>query len=51
MVFVGTDINIGWDGTYQGKEEAIGTYVYVLSGKSLSTGKTYFLKGNVVLLR
>lgn len=51
MVFSATDFHAGWDGTYQGKDEAIGTYVYLLSGKSLSSGKTYFLKGNVVLLR
>lgn len=51
MIFSSKDFKAGWDGTFEGKEEAMGTYVYLLSGKSLTTGKNYFLKGNVVLLR
>ncbi|MEO6169012.1 MAG: PKD domain-containing protein [Chitinophagales bacterium] len=51
MVFESQDFTTGWDGTFQGKEEGVGTYVYFMSGKSLSSGKTYLIKGNVVLLR
>ncbi len=51
MVYVTKDIDKGWDGRYKGKDEKMGTYVYVLSGKSVTTGKAYFIKGNVVLLR
>lgn len=51
MIFVDNGIGEGWDGKYEGRDEGMGTYVYMLTGKSTSTGKTYFLKGNVVLLR
>jgi gliding motility-associated-like protein len=51
MIYQATDPEKGWDGTHGGRNENIGTYVYMLSGKSGTTGKTYYLKGNVVLLR
>jgi gliding motility-associated-like protein len=51
MVFVTHDLAKGWDGRHKGKDEKMGTYVYVLSGKSGTTDKAYFVKGNVVLLR
>jgi len=51
LIYQTNDISIGWDGTHDGSESEIGTYVYYLRGKSLTTGKPYFLKGNVVLLR
>jgi gliding motility-associated-like protein len=51
MIYQATDLEKGWDGTHGGRNENIGTYVYMLSGKSGTTGKTYYLKGNVVLLR
>ncbi len=51
MVYTSNEVAVGWDGTYEGEDEGVGTYVYFLSGKSTSTGKPYFVKGNVVLLR
>ena len=51
MVYQTKDVTQGWDGTHDGNDANMGTYVYLLSGESSSTGKTYFLKGNVVLLR
>ena len=51
LVYASNEVAVGWDGTYEGEDEGVGTYVYFLSGKSTSTGKPYFVKGNVVLLR
>jgi len=51
LVYTNNDAQNGWDGKYGGKDCEMGTYVYYLRGKSMSTGKEYFLKGNVVLLR
>lgn len=51
LVYSTTDITKGWDGKHDGKESEMGTYVYYLKGKSGTTAKEYFVKGNVVLLR
>jgi gliding motility-associated-like protein len=51
LVYTTNDITKGWDGKHNGKESEIGVYVYYLKGRSLTTGKQYFLKGNVTLLR
>lgn len=40
----------GWDGTFQGIKQPIGTYVWVIKGTDRS-GKTIEKKGNVLLLR
>ncbi len=44
------NINQGWDGTYKGKPQPVGVYVYVLKA-TLSTGKTVTLKGSITLVR
>ena len=50
MVYETTDINDkGWDGSYNGKPQPMGTYVYY--AELLCQGKTVFIKGNVTLLR
>ncbi|MEO5674157.1 MAG: PKD domain-containing protein [Chitinophagales bacterium] len=51
LVYTTNDISVGWNGKFNGKNSEIGTYVYYLKGKSSTTGKSYFLKGNVTLLR
>jgi gliding motility-associated-like protein len=45
------DIEPGWDGTFHGQNSEVGTYVYYLKGKFVNSGKPYFKKGNVELLR
>lgn len=40
----------GWDGTYLGRTQATGTYVWVVKGKDRN-GKTVEAKGTVVLIR
>jgi gliding motility-associated-like protein len=51
LVYTTSDLQQGWDGQHGGKKSEVGTYVYYLRGNSATTGKEYFLKGNVVLLR
>jgi gliding motility-associated-like protein len=49
-VFESSNINTGWDGTYNGKPQEAGTYVYYASGEY--TDKTAFSKkGNIALVR
>jgi gliding motility-associated-like protein len=45
-----TDANAGWDGTYNGKLQPMGTYVWYATAV-LGTGKTVTIKGNVTLVR
>ncbi|HYV94697.1 MAG TPA: gliding motility-associated C-terminal domain-containing protein [Chitinophagales bacterium] len=51
LVYTTNDATKGWDGRYNGRESELGVYVYYLKGKSMTTGKKYFLKGNVTLIR
>lgn len=46
----GSRASAGWDGTYQGAPAEIGTYFYVIEGKS-NTGKDFHHKGDVTLVR
>ncbi len=50
MVFETNQFNKGWDGTYKGKPQPIGNYVWWLRGKT-SSGRVIEMKGNVVLIR
>ncbi|MGI6291254.1 MAG: gliding motility-associated C-terminal domain-containing protein [Bacteroidales bacterium] len=49
-VFETYDINIGWDGTFRGKDCSPGVYVYYLEATCLGE-LFYFRKGNVTLIR
>jgi|GEM_PF-599576 gliding motility-associated-like protein len=40
----------GWDGTYKGKLQDVGTFVYYITAKDLN-GKNIFKKGNLTLIR
>jgi gliding motility-associated-like protein len=50
MVFTTTQQGDGWDGTYAGKAQASGTYVFVAQGTDY-TGKVVTKKGTIVLIR
>lgn len=50
VVFETTNPNEGWDGTYKGKDEQMGTYVYYLYYERV-TGETGTLQGNFLLIR
>ncbi|MCS6992025.1 MAG: gliding motility-associated C-terminal domain-containing protein [Chitinophagales bacterium] len=50
LLFVSNDVATGWDGTYKGKPEEIGTYVYHIRARFLD-GMTFERRGNVLLLR
>jgi len=49
-VFESKDYKNTWDGSYNGKPLADGTYYYVITYK-LINGKSVFIKGNVTILR
>jgi gliding motility-associated-like protein len=50
LVFSTADITQGWNGIYKGVAAGIGTYVYVILGKTL-TGQPVKLDGSFVLVR
>jgi gliding motility-associated-like protein len=49
-VYTTRDIGKGWDGTYNGQPAPMGTYVYLVTGKTLA-GKPVILKGTLILIR
>lgn len=49
-VFFSDDQNVGWDGTYSGREVQLGTYVYIVR-ITLANGTKETLKGHVTVLR
>ena len=49
-IFESNNIDIGWDGTYQGQQVEEGVYTYVVKGTGYN-GKPYFLSGTVTVLR
>ena len=51
VVFLTDDTNIGWDGQFNNREQPIGTYVYTITGKSLTSQKTKTYTGIVTLIR
>lgn len=50
LVFETTDINEGWDGTYNGMDQPMGTYIYIIDAKT-SDGKKFSKTSNVTLIR
>ena len=50
MVFQANDISTGWDGTYKGAKQDIGTYTWILEAVDIK-GKVWKQQGTVVLLR
>jgi len=51
LVFDTKDPSYGWDGSWQGKQQPAGTYVWVIGYQDQLTGKNYEQKGTVVLIR
>lgn len=49
-VFQTSDINEGWDGTYNGQPQPVGVYIYTVEAYT-SKGKRVYKQGNVTLLR
>ncbi len=51
LVFETSDINDGWDGTFNGKQLNTGVFVYYVDAPCPLTGSSILKKGNVTLLR
>jgi gliding motility-associated-like protein len=49
-VFQTSDIHDGWDGSYKGRQQGLGTFVFVVLGEDLQ-GKSLVLRGNVTVVR
>jgi len=49
-IFLSQDVNQGWDGTYLGKDQEIGSYVYIFVGTD-RRGEPFTLTGTITLLR
>jgi gliding motility-associated-like protein len=50
LIFESFDVNVGWDGTYNGKLSPQDVYIYKASGRFMS-GKEFRTAGNVMLVR
>lgn len=50
MVFQTKDVSMGWDGRFQGKEQAVDAYNFILRGKCVD-GQITSSKGTITLLR
>lgn len=50
LVYHTTDVNGGWDGTYKGKPQPGGVYVYTVTGVTIAD-RNVKLSGNVTLIR
>jgi len=52
-LFETKDLDEGWDGTYKGKPQEVGSYVYIAVGESMVDGKKVMTekKGMVALIR
>ena len=49
-VFETEDKDIGWDGTFRGKELSADVFGYLLEVRCFN-GQTFFKKGNITLIR
>lgn len=50
LVFQGNATNLGWNGVFEGKDQPIGSYIYVLQYLS-TTGEQLQMQGNITLVR
>jgi hypothetical protein len=50
LVFTTTNIATGWNGTVEGKEAEMGTYIYLVRAYDLG-GNLVQRQGNIVLVR
>ncbi len=49
-VYSSTNIDEGWDGTYNGTNQPMGVYMYILEAVT-DKGKPFTKQGNVTLIR
>ena len=50
LIFTSTNIQNGWDGTYKGKKEPVGVYVYYVQATMID-GQNVIKKGTITLIR
>ena len=50
LIFQTSQTSLGWDGTYKGKAQQPGNYIWMLKGKGIN-GRSVEMKGNVILVR
>jgi len=50
MIFSANDAQDGWDGTHNGEEVPIGTYVYTIKAETID-GVKYDKSGKIALIR
>ncbi len=50
LLFSSNNTAVGWDGTFNGKDQDVGAYAWMVKGKDY-TGRTIFKKGTLVLIR
>ncbi len=51
LIFQSSQSNPKWDGTFHGKRQLVGVYVWTLEYKTLETSSIQRLKGTVTLIR
>ncbi|MEK7227021.1 MAG: gliding motility-associated C-terminal domain-containing protein, partial [Bacteroidota bacterium] len=51
LVFQTTNINAGWDGTFRGKLQDTGTFVYYITAESAENNLRFSRKGTFTLIR
>ncbi len=50
LLFETSQWNKGWDGTFKGKPQAVGNYIWMIKGRGRN-GRVIEMKGNVLLVR
>ncbi len=50
LVYSSTNTESGWDGRIKGKDQSSNTFVWIVKGTDF-TGKSFFAKGTVILIR
>ena len=50
MIFATTDLSSGWNGSYKGKVQPVGVYIYIMELK-LVDGSSISKKGDINLIR
>jgi gliding motility-associated-like protein len=51
LIFITSDPNHGWDGTFNGRRLNAGTFVWIATGKNKKSGHPALKKGTVTLVR
>ena len=51
IIFTSNEINKGWDGTYKGSKQPIGSYAWIIAYKTATNNTEAILKGTILLIR